>query len=328
MSRLLVPCILVVGALSMLRSSGQEVVEDPFAPRFDLDEARALVETGEYTAAVELTAEAREVGWRSAGWQRVRIDALLATGNYEAAAAAAVTLATDYGRDLPTLVYVREVLVRVGETETAERVLEFINRFATAMGTGDEDFDTAEIVALGKAALNMGAEAKFVLEQFFGTARKRNPKLVEAHLEAAELALEKFDYGLAAQYLGEGVEFCGDRADFRFGLARAFAPSDGRLADEHIAAALELNPLHFPTLLLVAGEKLDGDEFDDAKAVVEKVLGSDEHHPEALALKSVVAYLENDFEVHAQARNEALRYWKDNPRVDHLIGEKLSRKRR
>ena len=52
------------------------------------------------------------------------------------------------------------------------------------------------------------------------------------------------------------------------------------------------------------------------------------HQPEAWAYRAVLAHLGNQPEEEKRAREAALSRWKTNPRVDHLIGLKLSQKYR
>src|SRR5436853_7086835 len=50
--------------------------------------------------------------------------------------------------------------------------------------------------------------------------------------------------------------------------------------------------------------------------------------PETWSYRAVLAHLRGDTNEENQARETALKYWPTNPKVDHLIGKKLSRKYR
>jgi tetratricopeptide (TPR) repeat protein len=50
--------------------------------------------------------------------------------------------------------------------------------------------------------------------------------------------------------------------------------------------------------------------------------------PEAWAYRAVLAHLRHDTNSESEAREKAMKFWPTNPRVDHLIGKKLSQKYR
>src|SRR5690606_12803382 len=61
---------------------------------------------------------------------------------------------------------------------------------------------------------------------------------------------------------------------------------------------------------------------------LDRALSVNPLHPEALALKAVLAYLKNDRESADSYRERALATWTSNPTVDHVIGRELSKKYR
>ena len=121
--------------------------------------------------------------------------------------------------------------------------------------------DPPDLVALGRAALWLGAEPKLVLENFFDQAKKTDPNLREAYLASGDLALDKEDYGLAVKIFSEALKKFSDDPDIHFGLARAYAPSARPLMLKSIAAALTFNTNHVPSLLLLADHAIDAEEY-------------------------------------------------------------------
>jgi tetratricopeptide (TPR) repeat protein len=112
------------------------------------------------------------------------------------------------------------------------------------------------------------------------------------------------------------------------GLAQAFESGDREEMLKALDAALAINPRHIPSLLLLADHLIDGEQYDEAEKQLAVVLQVNPHQPEALAYRAVLANLRNDPAQEKQFRAEALKFWKTNPLVDYLIGEKLSQKYR
>jgi tetratricopeptide (TPR) repeat protein len=104
-------------------------------------------------------------------------------------------------------------------------------------------------------------------------------------------------------------------------LAKAWAPSDGRKAEEALNTALSLNPKHVESLLFQADRLIDAEEYDDAGALLEEVFAVNSQSPEAWALKAAIAHLRGQFEEEGKYRAQALDSWERNPHVDYLIGK-------
>jgi predicted Zn-dependent protease len=98
------------------------------------------------------------------------------------------------------------------------------------------------LVALGRAALLMGADPKLVLENFFEQAKRADPEYRESYLAMADLALRKHDPDLAAKMLREGLKKFPKDPEFLCGLARAFAEDDRGEMLESLAASKPAQP--------------------------------------------------------------------------------------
>ncbi|HEX7577690.1 MAG TPA: tetratricopeptide repeat protein, partial [Verrucomicrobiae bacterium] len=188
--------------------------------------------------------------------------------------------------------------------------------------------DGADLVALGRALLLLGVEPRLVLENCFQRAEKMTPPPREAFLATGQLALDKHDFKLAADAFRAGLEKFPNDPDMQAGLAQAFESGNREEMMKSIQAALTINPQHIPSLLLLADHLIDAEQYDEAEKQLAIVLKVNPHQPEALAYRAVLANLRNDSASEQQFRNDALKFWQTNPKVDFLIGLKLAQKYR
>lgn len=292
----------------------------------DLKEVQALFQKGEYRECLRLTQAGLEDNNYSQAWRLLMIQAQLAVGEYAAADAAVKEALDRFPRNIPVRWYAYELAAAKGDQETAARQLKEIDDYA---GPRLRYLQEPEVLTyLGRAALRMNAEPKLVLDNFLLRARQLDPKYVDAWLAAGELALAKHDYDLAARTFQDGLKEAPDHPDLLQGLARAYAPSDRTVMVVSLDKALEKNPNHLPSRLLIADHLIDSEQYAGAHEELDKVLAVNPNHPEAWAYKAVLAHLVNQPELETEARAKALAYLQANPMVDHLIGLKLSLKYR
>ncbi|MGE4549937.1 MAG: tetratricopeptide repeat protein, partial [Opitutales bacterium] len=147
-------------------------------------------------------------------------------------------------------------------------------------------------------------------------------------LAIGELALSKHDYELAGRTFQLALKKHADNAELHHGVAQAFASSDLEMMLGHLMAALEQNPNHAPSRLLLANTFIDREAYAEAEEELAKVIEVNPHHAEAWAYRSILAHLQEKKEAEKEARDKALAHWKDNPRIDYLIGRKLSQRYR
>jgi Tfp pilus assembly protein PilF len=95
-----------------------------------------------------------------------------------------------------------------------------------------------------------------------------------------------------------------------------------------VEAALKKNPRHIPSLLLLADHRIDAESYPEAEKLLAQVVEINPVQPDAWAFRAVLAHLRNDRAAEQSARATALSGWPTNPRVDWLIGQKLSQKYR
>jgi tetratricopeptide (TPR) repeat protein len=91
---------------------------------------------------------------------------------------------------------------------------------------------------------------------------------------------------------------------------------------------LHVNPRHTAALVLLAEHQIDCEDREAADQTLGRALAVNPWYPDAWAYRAVLAHLTNDPNAVATCRAKALKFWSSNPRVDYLIGRKLSQEYR
>ena len=292
----------------------------------DLDELQQQFLSGNYSACI--TSLQKEIADGAGGEDRHLLlsKALLTVGRYHEAYKAITNALEQESWSIRLKWQAREVFLVNGQTDAATQIVDDILKRVS--GDPSSYRDPAALVIFGQAALLKNADPKRVLDQLFDIAKKRNPKLREVYLAAGNLALEKHDFALAAKKFEEGLKELPDDPDLQCGLARAYESSDSGLAASALEAALKRNSNHVASLLLVVDHCIDAEDYDEAKDTLERIKEVSPWHPDAWSYEAVLAHLKNHSDEEKTARQTALKYWSTNPRVDYLIGLKLSQKYR
>ncbi|MBN1442589.1 MAG: tetratricopeptide repeat protein [Planctomycetes bacterium] len=163
-----------------------------------------------------------------------------------------------------------------------------------------------------------------MLEQVYDPIKKEHPDFVEAYVASGDLALEKQDFGVAAQEFERAAKIAPDDPDILYRLARAWAEGDAARSEENLRRAVERNPSHADSLLHLVDAAIDRESFDEAEGLIDRVLRIQPRRPEAHAYRAVLAHLRGDYAAEAKHRAAALAGWSPLPVVDSLIGRKLS----
>ena len=295
----------------------------------DLDQARALFLKGDYTGCIQQAQQAvNDSSWDD-GWPELLARAQLAVGRYPAAEKTVTDALERFPSSITLKLLAYDIFRANGRAGRADDMLKELSGVLESLSSQGRSqmrfrLNPANLVALGKALLLMNVDPKPVLENFFDKAKQLDPDCREAFLATGELALDKHDYDLAARTFNDALKkFPGD-PDVQFGLARAYAPSDQMRMGKSLAAVLESNTNHVPAMLLLADHLVDTEQYDEAETILAQALEVNAWDPEAWAYRAVLAHLRNDTNAEASARSNALKYWTSNPRVDNLIGTKLS----
>jgi tetratricopeptide (TPR) repeat protein len=252
--------------------------------------------------------------------------ALLAVGKYEDAYRQITNALELETQSIRLRWQAREVFLSSGHPDKARDMVDEIVR---RVSSGPEDYRNADnMVVFGQAALLKNADPKRVLDQLLESARKSEPKLRDVYLAAGNLALDKHDFKLAAEKFEAGLKQLPEDPDIRYGLARAYEPSDAAVMGDAIEKALAANSNHVGCLLLLVDNHVDAEDYEEAEKCLDRINNINPWHPDAWAYRAVLAHLRNQPNEEEAAREAGLKFAPMNPRVDYLIGHKLSQKYR
>ena len=293
----------------------------------DIQEAQKDFLKGNYEDSIKAAEEALKSPYADEEWRHLLVRSYLSTGKYAEALESMKSASRRYSWSVRLRLLAYEVYLLNGDREQAQSALEDINNLAGSRGRWGYQ-DVQSVIALGQAALLLGADPKRVLDNFFERAKKADPKTREVYLASGQLALDKNDAELAAKTFLEGLKHFPDDADMHYGLAKAYASGERGAMMEELEKALEQNPNHVPSRVLMADHLIDAEEEKVAEEQLDKALKVNPWYPEAWAYKAVLAHLKNDAPGEKTARESALKFWDTNPEVDHLIGRKLAQKYR
>jgi Tfp pilus assembly protein PilF len=291
----------------------------------ELEDAEKLFYSGKYSECITACQKAIDDNAWAEGWRLLKIRAQLATGKYAEALKSYEATAAVYRTSIQLRLLGYEVLRSNDRPKDADELLHTIRGLASADPWRYSD--AANRVAIGRALLLAGADARQVLELFYDQAKKQGPTSPEPYIASGELALDKQDFALAAEAFAEAAKRRPDDPDIHLGLARAYS-DDSEKASAALAKALELNPQHADSLLFQVDNAIDAEEYERAESILEQVHKVNPQHPRAWAYRAVIAHLVGQFEQEQAHRKKALSTWATNPEVDHIIGKKLSQKYR
>jgi len=300
----------------------------PCAGADGLENARKLFLAGKYSEAITAADKGAKEEEGSEDWRVLLVQAHMAVGQYQQAHAALTNALSRYphSSSIRLRLVGRDVKLFNGLPDEAKDLLDEINRLAGSRSWAYRD--PANVTALGRAALLLGADPKLVLDRLFEPVKKTAPDNRDIHLATGQLALDKGDFALAAKIFQDALRRFKSDADLQFGLARSLMSGARPQALQALEAAMEFNEKHIPSRLLLVDHLVDAEEYEEAGKLIEEVLAVNVNQPEAWAYRAVMAHLRNDRAKEAQFRRDALRHYTNNPAVDQLIGRKLSQKYR
>jgi len=288
----------------------------------ELKEAEDLFLSGNYSQCADVAAQMVRHRPASEDWQVLLSQALLASGKYTEAYNAMTNAVEENSWSIRLQWQARQVYLCNGLTDLAneviDRVLQHVNNQPSTYR------DAESLVVFGQAALLKGADPKLVLDSVLDPARKADPTSREPYLASGQLALDKHDFALAAKRFEEGLKQLPDDPDLRLGLARAYAPSDAALMADALEKALDRNSNHVGSLLLLVDRSIDAEDYPETERLLDRINAVNPWEPDAWAYRAVVAHLKHQPDDELAARQKALKFWTNNPRVDFLIGQKLS----
>ena len=289
-------------------------------------ECQEMLRVGQYAECLKQTSNAVERRSYGEEWPILKLRAEREMGLYREALETAEAGLQRYSWSIRIRMEAFTSYRNLGQAEKADQMLTEIDRMVSSAPWRYTDAD--DLVALGKAAIELGADPKDVLEGFFDRARRNYQSRSDGYVASGELAIEKGDFQLAADYLNPAFEAFPDNPDVLFQLSRTLKSSDPERASELLQATLNINGQHALALLTLAERAIDGEEYSEAEQIIERVLSINPWHPQAHGLQAVIHHLMNRPEQEARSRSLAMTFHPSSPEVDHVIGAKLSRKYR
>lgn len=298
----------------------------PLATAQTITDCKNLLAGGEYEDCLQATT--RAVNRRSYGedWPLMKAEAEFHLGRYLDAEKSLQAGVERYAWSIRLRMKLYRLAKMGGNREQAVRLLDEVGQLASNSPWRYTDAD--DLVALGEASIEMGADPKDVLEGFYNRARRNYRSRPDGFLAAAQLALNKGDKQLAVDVLSPVLEQFADNAAISFTFAEAIGTSDPERARELIARTLQQNPRFTPALLQQVSRMIDAESYEAAEAAIAEILQTNPWQPEAHAYQAVIHHLQNRPAQEAESRARGMALFGGNPDVDHLIGSTLSRRYR
>ncbi len=310
-----------VASLAVLLMIGT-LCELPSSRAADINDARAAFYRGDYDACIEMTKSEVERGIWNDLWARQLIECQLVTGRYDEACQVYEQVAQRFSDSIPLRVLAAEAYRYSGDHDTGNRLFNEIPEMVQSAPYRYSGRDN--MLAIGRYLLDLGEDARAVLDAFYDRSLKSDSKYVDAHIAIAELALDKADYQEAVKSLSRAIELRPDDPQLRYLMATAWAPSDSGRAAEELTLALDINPRHINSLLMQSENLIDSEKYEAAEELLETVLKVNAKQSIAWCHKAAIAHLRGNYSREGECRKEALSTWGLNPEVDHVIGRILS----
>jgi tetratricopeptide (TPR) repeat protein len=285
-------------------------------PEAKLAFARAALEQGKYADAEKHAQAASAAAALKTKAGVLRAEVLLAQGKTKDAVALLETLKSGKGGDARRArLLLGETLIAMGKRSDAEEPLKKVI----------EDYNDNTITQTDAEGLAQVGRAAFLLRSpkdantAFKESERADKKRVETLLWEAELFLDKYDPGHAADVTKEALEIAPKRADAlvmmaRVKLEQAMAFDE---ADALIKEALAVNPHHAGAFAVRAGLALrDMDIARTDKAIAEG-LAVNPSDLELLSLKAASRFLDDDLKGFEAQRKEV---FAKNPSYSNFYG--------
>ncbi len=309
--------------LGFVLTSGLNLHADP------VDDATQKLRHGDYAGAAAMAQAGIKETFATEGLVRVEAEALFAQGKYNEAYLLLRSGIINAPQSIRLRLLQREACLYTNRpTEAAQamtQIAQILNQLAIEKQITQTPLPPQVLADAGEASLLIpSTDPKTILEQFLDPAQQAKPPVRDAFLAAGRLELDKHDFDLASRSFANGLNaFPGD-PDMLAGLAQAFRSDSRTKFGDNAKLALDANPQHVPTLLLLAENLIDAESYDKANQTLDQILKINPSQQAAFALKAAIAYLHNQMDVGDSYRKAALLTWAKNPRVDYIIGQKLS----
>jgi tetratricopeptide (TPR) repeat protein len=322
-------CTLVWGEFLLFPSPGRQDLPQSGNAESDPQRVTRLFRTGSFDEAAKLAKQIDdELGKFSVDerWPLIEIQSLMRQGRYPAARESLSRALERFPKSIRIRWLGAEVCRFNRQSRLAKELQEQVGELFARGSWRYRDVENQIVIA--QFLLSRKQDAKQVMDRVLKPIRDLHPKHAVIYQAIGDLALEKNDYGMAAENYLKAVELRSDDPELHYGLAEAYRPSDFSKCRAALDKALSIDGRHVPSLLLIADQHISSENYADAADCLQLVLSVNPEQPRAWAYKAVLAHLDNQPHLEADYRNRALSHWDGNPEIDHLIGRELSEKYR
>lgn len=254
---------------------------------------KTLIESGKYTEA-EAAAKKQLAKTPDTGSVRHQLGEVLAiTGRYTEAIAEFERAAKDLeksqipGERLESDLRRAELLELTGQEDQARAIYVSLVKYYN-----DNDPETAlELTQIARALVHL--ERFQDANDMYRSAIEADSDHLDAHLSAAELFTQKYNYADAAEFLSDAIKLNPNSARAYLDLALNKRLEGGEEVNAALTRALTINPNYVEALSLKAALALESGQFDIASAELDKALKINSRSVEAHALRAAMYYLQD-----------------------------------
>lgn len=296
--------------------------EGAIAQTADVSTVLEAMRVGDYQNAVDIARlQVEKKTWNEA-WPRLLATNYMTLGRYPEALEVYKAAQERFSDSLRLKLLGYRIFLENNAPQDAQAVLDDLT---VQIQRSPWKFSTkSELVALGEFFLLQGEEPKQVLKLCYDQALKSDPKNVEALKAIATMAVDKSDTKVAADAIEKGLKLAPEDPELWALWAEAWSSADRTKSAQALQRALEINPNHTKSLLLLAESLIDSESYPQAIEVLTKVEAINPNHPQLWALRAAIAHLQGAYSDEGTFRSRALSLRKLNPLVDYKIGKHLS----
>src|SRR5688572_4764224 len=257
------------------------------------EDLRALIATGKYT---EAEAAAKKLLTKTPNDAIVRhqlAEVLAITGRYTEAIAEFERAAKDNANKerLESELRRAELLELTGQEDQAQSIYQSFVKYYNA-----NDPETAfELTMIARALVHL--ERYQDANDMYRAAIEADSNFLEAQLSAGELFTQKYAYADAATFLADALKINPNSARAYLNIARNKRFQGGEEINAALNRALTLNPNYVEALALKAALALEAGQYDTASVELDKALKINARSPEIHSLRAALLYLQDkDFQ--------------------------------
>jgi tetratricopeptide (TPR) repeat protein len=255
---------------------------------------KSLIETGKYSEAESTAKKVLAKSPENGAARHQLAEALAATGRYADAITEFDRAATDLekannvpGARLESDLRRAELLELIGQDAAAKTIYESFVTYYT-----NTDPETAfELTMIARALVHL--ERYQDANDMYRAALEADSDYADAHLSAAELFTQKYNYADAAQFLSDALKLQPNSARAFLDVALNKRLEGGDEVNAALERALKINPNYVEALSFKAALALEAGQYDAASAEIEKALKVNAHSVEAHSLRAAMYYLQD-----------------------------------